>query len=278
VSVLALVLLGSALALVTIKSFGATVGLVRQIHDGGVTAEKLRQGRLTERELRDFILSSGVFMKRIYGLKEGRGRQFLLTLMRGWMTVSIGALVTLLLAPHAHSSGSPGAAAWLSLALGIATAFNAMILVITAVVRRLILGAEDARSPDVQLPGSGPTHRWAVTHEHGSNLPVYFLVLVYMIAVSFAALYAGLTAWDGNSFAHAHFGPSILVWIYFSLSTVATVGLGDIHPMTTAAVIAVTMEIAAGPLLLSWLLAVFMGGEPAVFAHAKTDEADEQAG
>jgi hypothetical protein len=275
VSVVALVLLSAALALVTIKSFGASVGLVRQILGGGATAERLRKRKLTEAELDRFVLSSGVFMKRLYGLKEGRGRQFLLTLMRGWMTVSIGALVTLLLAPYAHSSGWPGAAAWLSLALGIATAFNAMILVITAVVRRLILGAADARGPDVQLPGSGPTHRWAVTHEHGSNLPVYFLVLVYMIAMSFAALYAGLTAWNGHSFAHAHFGPSILVWIYFSLSTVATVGLGDIHPLTTAAAVAVTMEIAAGPLLLSWLLAVFMGGQPAVFAHVETHKPDE---
>ncbi len=272
---LALVLLGSALALVTIKSFGASVGLVRQIHDGGATAEKLRQGKLTKRELRDFILSSGVFMKKIYGLKEGRGRQFLLTLMRGWMTVSIGALVTLLVAPYAHSRGWPSATVWLSLALGIVTALNAMILVVTAVVRRLIFGAADAHSPDVQLPGSGPTHRWAVTHEQGSNLPVYFLVLVYMVAVGFAALYEGLTAWNGHSFAHGHLGPSILVWIYFSLSTVATVGLGDIHPLTTAATVAVTAEIAAGPLLLSWLLAVFMGGQPAVFAHAENHEPDE---
>jgi hypothetical protein len=36
------------------------------------------------------------------------------------------------------------------------------------------------------------------------------------------------------------------------------VGYGDIHPHSSAATVAVSCQIASGPLLLSWLLATFL--------------------
>ena len=156
--------------------------------------------------------------------------------------------------------------------LGVATAVCAAEALVIAVLRRLVIGDDDWRTPDVAIPQRYPIKDWAVAKDRtsGANKSVYFLVLVFIAVIAFAALYRALGVLDADHFAGADAG-SLGTWLYFSATTLATVGFGDIHPETWEARLAVTTQIMCGPLLLSWLLTVFLspaaprlGGESSV--------------
>lgn len=145
-----------------------------------------------------------------------------------------------------------------TLALGIALATCSTLVVLTAVVRRLLFGAEDWKTSDVRIPAFKPFAGWAMTREKGANRSVYFLVIVYLSVLGFASLYLAIGVADPSAFEGVRDSSSRVTWLYFSLTTLATVGYGDIHPASTGAMIATSGQIAAGALLLSWLLAAFL--------------------
>jgi Ion channel len=127
--------------------------------------------------------------------------------------------------------------ALLVLALGIATALNAVLHMVTAVVRRLILGHHDSHAPDVQV--ATLTREWAVARDSLGNLSFYFLLLVYLVIVGFAGLYSAINAFDAHAFDHGHLALSFVTWLYLSITTLATVGFGDVHPVSVGAQVAV---------------------------------------
>jgi hypothetical protein len=140
-------------------------------------------------------------------------------------------------------------------ALGVAIALCVMLALVMAVLRRLILGSRDWETSDVQLPrfASG----WAVSLEPSANNSIYFLVLVYLSTLGFAALYFSLALSDPTAFAN--FGhASVITALYLSITTLATVGYGDIHATSNLARIAIILQVSTGPLILSWLLSVFL--------------------
>jgi hypothetical protein len=155
---------------------------------------------------------------------------------------------------------------FLTCALGVSIALCSIFVLVTAVLRRLALGVNDWKTSDVQVPPVGRFSRWAMRHEPGTNKLVYFLVVVYLSVLGFAALYVAFGAGDPTGFMQ-HGAPmptgstSPITWLYFSFTTLATVGYGDITPVSDAARIAVACQIALGPLLLSWLLAVFLSSK-----------------
>jgi hypothetical protein len=145
----------------------------------------------------------------------------------------------------------------LALALGALVALCAILVLLTAVLRRLVIGPEDWKTSDVRIPTVGPLRYWAATNDDTSNLTVYFLVIVLIAIVGFASLYLALGNTKPSGFGPHHAHMSGLTAIYFSATTLATVGFGDVVPKTNLAKIAVICEIGFGPVLLSWLLSVF---------------------
>jgi hypothetical protein len=150
---------------------------------------------------------------------------------------------------------------YLTYALGASIATCAMFVLGTAVLRRLVLGDDDWKTSDVQVPKVKLVSRWAAAREPGANKSVYFLLMAYLSVLGFAALYLALGA--GSGFAGTGDGTTWVTWLYFSFATLATVGYGDVHPTSDVAKIAVSCQIASGPLLLSWLLAAFLSSESA---------------
>lgn len=172
------------------------------------------------------------------------------TLLALWTTpsvITIGSLVLFTMGPD--TSGG------VALVLGVAIALGSVLALVMAVLRRLVLGSRDWETSDVQLPEF--FSEWAVSTEAGANNSVYFLVLVYLSIVGFAALYFSMEAIDGSAFAH--FGSaSVITALYLSITTLATVGYGDIHAVSDLARVAVIVQISTGPLLLSWLLSTLL--------------------
>jgi len=150
-----------------------------------------------------------------------------------------------------------------TLALGVLAAACSMLALVMGVLRRLILGSRDADTPDVELPAL--IKDWDAA-QPGHNTPVYFLVLVYMAVVGFADLYFGIHGFDAGAFANYTHHSEALTAMYLSVTTLATVGYGDIHPVADGARVAVMLQILTGPLLLSWLLATFLSASQTITA------------
>ncbi len=145
--------------------------------------------------------------------------------------------------------------------LGVGLAVCAMFVLIAAVLRRLIIGKNDWKTSDVQIPKVPPFDSWAANREPGGNLSVYFVVLVVLSVLGFAGLYYGIEIAEPTAFAAASTASPVKA-LFSSATTLST--LGDPRPLTDPARIAVLCQIATGPLLLSWLLSVFFGGAPSV--------------
>jgi voltage-gated potassium channel Kch len=88
---------------------------------------------------------------------------------------------------------------------------------------------------------------------------LYFLWLVYVSIVGYALAYQYLQWIDPGAFQTLISGSGLINWLYFSAVTTATVGFGDIVPKTEWAQALTLSQILTGPLLLSWLIAVFLG-------------------
>ena len=83
-------------------------------------------------------------------------------------------------------------------------------------------------------------------------------VAVYlMFAVIWAVTFSVIEFQAPGSFSFA-VGPDLAVWnqlLYFSLTTITTLGYGDIHPLTPLAQIWSTMEAATGVIYMAVLMA-----------------------
>jgi hypothetical protein len=180
-------------------------------------------------------------------------RRALLLAFNAPVVVMLGTVVCLI----------PGGSPWLVRDMGVATAFCSALALVISVLRRLVLGPQDHATSDVALPRAGPLKHWAV-HDDGArgNLFVYFLVLVLMSVAGFAALYRGLALSDPHAFHADDVQVRAFTWVYFSLTTLGTVGFGDIHASSVLAQIAVACQIATGPLLVGWVLSVFTSSPP----------------
>jgi len=188
-------------------------------------------------------------------MKDGPFKSVLVRIFPGWVVVSIGAFALFFF----DSVSKP--LAGLMLALGIATGICAMFHLTFALLGRLIFGSKNYRLLDVQVPRIDLFEDWAIM-EPGNNLMVYFLVLVYMAVVGFAGLYIGINAASHSAFIGSE-GRSAIDWLYFSVTTMATIGDSEIRPTSTWAQVAVIAQLSTGPLLLSWLIAVFASqGQP----------------
>lgn len=142
-------------------------------------------------------------------------------------------------------------------ASGLAAAIAALVLAITAVLRRFVLGSFDTVHWDLRLPAF--TKDWAIQVEPGSNRSVFFMLVTAVLVLGFASLFCGLNMMSPGTFHLAWRSEhSSVAWLYFSLVTLATVGLGDIVPATIGGQIAVGSEIICGPILLGWLIAMYL--------------------
>jgi hypothetical protein len=241
-----------AFVLLVTKNLACTWGLINQMRDGGAIVQRLESGAANQADFDDYVSESNPIDRTLFRMRDGIARNALTKVFRSWFTVSVGTVTIFALADARPS--------WLVLGLGIATALNAVLHLVTAVVRRLILGHYDSRASDVQV--ATLTRNWAVARDPLGNLSFYFLVLVYLAIVGFAGLYCSLDAFDARAFDHGHLTLSAVTWIYLSVTTIATVGFGDVHPLSIGAQIAVICQITTGPLLLSWLIAVFATQPP----------------
>jgi hypothetical protein len=144
-------------------------------------------------------------------------------------------------------------------ALLVANATVLMTMVIlfmaNALARRLQLGPVDSLNRDLvpAVAGDGAIDAAAAARRLGS----YFLGLVYLIIVGYAGAYAALAEVDPAAFTNHGNAPPAVMWTYYSVTTTATVGFGDVHPTGTWGFVATTTQIMAGPMLLAWLISAF---------------------
>jgi hypothetical protein len=246
----------------------AVLGIVRQAQGGGEIAAALRRGdRDADERFHRLVYESNPIDRWLYHIAAGKTRRWLAKFFWAPVTTTLAA-VGLILADGASSRHLLGGiSAMVVVALAIVTAVSVTIHLVTAVVRRLIFGSDDSRASDLEAgrrfaanPAAPPPvfKQWAVFVEEGSNLPLYFLGLVYLAVAGFVALYAGLDAVLVGAYSPQRLAYAPFSSVYLSVTTVSTVGFGDVHAARTLTEIAATWQIAMGPLLLSWLLAVFL--------------------
>lgn len=94
------------------------------------------------------------------------------------------------------------------------------------------------------------SHRIVTTRTIAGAICVYLIV-----AVAFAQLYTGLDLVDGNSFAPGDEPLGAANMQYFSLVTIATLGYGDIAPVSRPARSMATLETVAGQIYLVVIVA-----------------------
>lgn len=188
---------------------------------------------------------------------------------RGPVVITCGS-VLLLLRDTAISNPT-----WLAPAVGVAVAACAVLHLAIALLRPLVIGREAWRTPDISLPKPAFAETWAVHTEPGSNVAVYFLALIYVAVLGFAGLYSAIYAAHPTAF-HVSPAQSGFTWLYFSATTISTIGFGDVYPHAPGAQIAVLCQIAAGPLLLSWLVAILLTPNDEAVRRAAQDASDLQ--
>lgn len=147
--------------------------------------------------------------------------------------------------------------------LGVLTAGCVLAILLIAVLRRMVLGDDEWRTSDLNPRRFGIPSAWALANDRRAKRSVYLLALIYLQIIGFGALYAALHRVDPSAFSLDGNAETALTWVYLSVTTVATVGFGDVHARSTAAQAAVVVHIGTGPLILTWLLANLAGGSTA---------------
>jgi Ion channel len=149
-------------------------------------------------------------------------------------------------------------AAWIPSALAVITACLMVMLILftlgVSLTGRLVMGPFDQLNPDLAVgkamakrlyPGSSPLGR-------------YVLVLVGLTIVAFTAIYANISTAVGGAFTE---GGSVdpIRWLYFTSTIASTVGFGDIHATSDVGRTFVLLQLFAGSLLVTWIVATFFG-------------------
>lgn len=89
----------------------------------------------------------------------------------------------------------------------------------------------------------------ADTDDYENNLRLFILLVFQYITMIliFAAIYYNIFTYSADSFIIGSNRPgSILTWVYFSTVTIATIGYGDISPLSGLAKISTISEILFG--------------------------------
>ncbi len=154
----------ATLLLVAAKDTACVWGLVNQMRGGGAMVSRLDNDEATQAEFDAYVTESNPLDRGLDRLKQGAAKTTLAKVFRSWFTVSAGTLIVLAVAGKAPAR--------IILALGIITALNAVLHIVTAVVRRLILGHHDSRATDVQV--ATLARQWAVARDPRGNLSFYF--------------------------------------------------------------------------------------------------------
>lgn len=246
----ATVILGLLLALVATKDFAYLWGIVHFVKHGGAYRMGMEKGQSPLEGDAPAAINpvDRVLRKAAAGLQY-RHRGAARAILALFTTPAVVTIASAVL----FAVGRTGNAD-LRLALGGAISLCALLALVVAVLRRLVLGEYDAKTSDVRLPRF--TRKWAAAKDDGANNTVYFLVLIYLSTIGFASLYNALALDIPQSLGHFH--PGLTDAVYFSVTTVATLGSGNIASQSDAAKWIVMAQVSTGPLLLSWLLAVFL--------------------
>jgi len=132
-----------------------------------------------------------------------------------------------------------------------------------ALLGHLALGPLDALSRD--LDNKGPLRRVVVENPTAYRYFSYFVRLLVAAVLGGVASSLAMAVVQPGSFSGTatcivhHCSVDPVPWLYFSVVTIATVGYGDIAPHSDFARLLTLSHIAAGPVLLSWVIAVFTG-------------------
>ncbi|UNK46184.1 potassium channel family protein [Arthrobacter sulfonylureivorans] len=95
---------------------------------------------------------------------------------------------------------------------------------------------------------TSPSPRLRAIEALATSIPLYIVL--------FAASYVTTSIWDSGAFTEAMDRTDAL---YFTITTLATVGFGDITPVSQAARIAVTVQMVTGLILLGLVIKAFLG-------------------
>lgn len=133
------------------------------------------------------------------------------------------------------------------------------IMAATALWLRLVLGSYDTFFSDIQVPSR--FKGFGIAADRANTLAVYFLVLLGTLLVGFAGAYAAFSAVHPEAFAATtRGGGGPILWLLQSAETLATVGQPG--PSVGWARLVVLVQLATGPLLLTWLASAIVGGAP----------------
>lgn len=276
------VMLASAVCLGGVKALSVAYNLVLLMKHGATLRRVLEQSAPTTVDLRASFGPHGPKfqpVERFLQAHAGRFGHSLLLLYSGPGAITWCAVWCLLSAGLAEPTISRGQAGQVShvvspqllLAAGAATAAATLGLLLTSLFRRLILGRYEAYTSDVQIPKG---LRLPGAADVGGNLAVYFIMLAYLVVIGYASLDAAVATADPHAFAVAGVARTGFEWLYFSAITTSTVGYGDIHAQSTAAQILTLVQVASGPLFLTWMIAVIVGDRQIDKAPRDSDEAD----
>lgn len=97
------------------------------------------------------------------------------------------------------------------------------------------------------------------THVVITRQTIFGSLCIYLFgALLFALVYIAIAAISGNAFFVQTEDPSAVDYIYFSFITIATVGFGDLSPVTDVGRMAVVVEAVVGQLYLVVVVALFV--------------------
>jgi hypothetical protein len=159
-----------------------------------------------------------------------------------------------------------GAPVWptvttVALLCGVATASF-----VIAPIAHICMGSYDVHSAGLQ-PYVRRYRKWAPEGVQGGRNPIllYFLAVFFVVTFTYALCYNILYILEDEQFS-ARFDafhlsnpdPNLLTWLYYSATTAATVGYGDIYPVNHWSQLVVIAQIFSGPVLITWLLATVL--------------------
>ncbi|TJY69016.1 two pore domain potassium channel family protein [Arthrobacter sp. CAU 1506] len=95
---------------------------------------------------------------------------------------------------------------------------------------------------------TSPSPRLRAVESLATSIPLYIVL--------FASSHATMSYWDPNAFSEPLDRTDSL---YFTITTLATVGYGDIVPVSQAARVSVTVQMVTGLVLLGLVIKMFVG-------------------
>jgi hypothetical protein len=117
--------------------------------------------------------------------------------------------------------------------------------------------------------------RRILQHERVTSRTITGAVAVYLLlALAFAGAATGLELLDPDSFSSATGSEGYVTMQYFSLVTIATLGYGDVVPVTAAARSLATLEAVAGQVYLVTIVARLVGLFGREVVRGRPDDTD----